>query len=292
MRRESVLVRALAVVLLVLGVLGVPLSLAATSARALVGDADTLVAALGPLASDARFQQTVSDTVAEQANQAITDAIGFEVPGGRAIIRAVVGETVTSDWFRTAWDRSVRVMHSQLSSTVTRDPDALFTLGDAGEVDLLLRPAIAAVRDGLVAQGMAAARLIPDVDAAIPVMQSDILAKLPGWLDLLDGAALWLPIATAACLLVAVLLPGHRRRRISGAGLGVVVVLAVVWVSLGLVQKQILVRTDPFVTSPTITEAFGLITAGLHNSLLIAGAVAAVVALVAWLVHPGSRRRD
>lgn len=269
-----------------------PLSLAATSARQLVGDADTVVAALGPVASDTRFQETVTGTVAEQANQAITDAIGFEIPGGRALISSVVGQTVASDWFRTAWDKSVRVMHSQLSSSVTRDPDALFTLGDAGEVDLQLRPAVAAVRDELVAQGIAAARLIPDIDAIIPVTQSDILAKLPGWLDLLDQAALWLPIATAASLLAGVLLPGHRRRRIAGAGLGVVVVVAAAWVSLGLVQKQILAQTDPFVTSPTVTQAFDLATTGLHDWLLIAGAVAAVVALVAWIVHPGSRRRD
>lgn len=277
-------------VLVVLGVIGVPLSLAAASARAFVGDKEAVVAAARPLAGDPRFRESVADAVAVHADEAIADALGFAIPGGRRLIRAVVGDVVASDWFATTWERSVGVIHSQLRQTVTAEPDALFTLGGAGQVNLQLGPAVAAVRDALVTQGVAAARLIPDVDATLPVAQSELLARLPGWLRTLDVLAWALPAATAALLGAAAALPGNRRARLAGIGIGVAAAAGLAWLVLRWFRDELVVRAGRWATSTTIADMFQTVTAGLRTGLIVAALAGAALAAVAWLVRPAGRR--
>lgn len=278
-------------VLLVLGAVVVPLSLVATHVDALVRDQDALVAVGGPLAGDPTLQARVSGTVANSVNQALTQQIGLEVPGVEPLVAAMVQDLVASDRFDQMWRASLRVMLSQLGATAVDDPNALFTLGNDGAVDLQFAPVGGLVRQWLVDRNVPGARFLPDMEGSVQVGRSETLARLPGWLSLLDRSATLLPWSAGVLLLLGLVVAPRRRRALTLAGLTTAVAALATWLLLGWGRAESISLADGWLTAQGAGAAFDGVTKGLTESLLLASGVALVVALTAFVSGRLSPRR-
>ena len=136
----------LAAVLLVIGVVLVPVGVAATWLRTTVTDTDTWVATVTPLATDPAVTAFVEDRATARVMVAISDQHLVEraldaletrgLPAGAAralgllaapladqveqVVRRIVTAVVQSDQFATAWVAANRIAHAQLVAVLSR----------------------------------------------------------------------------------------------------------------------------------------------------------------------------
>ncbi|HMR48777.1 MAG TPA: hypothetical protein PKE40_05905 [Arachnia sp.] len=288
MKKPSGGVRFLAGLLLVLGALGASASLVAIEARQIVADPDLIVAAAGPLARDPEFQETVVVAISTPVVDAVRDALPLSLPGLEGLVASAVGEVVSSEQFASLWEETLRVGHAQLTRTLTRPDEALFTVDDAGVIQLQLRPIVATARQQLVETGVPLADRIPDVEGEVRITQSDLAARVPGYLVLLDRLAVLLPWVSGALLAVALLLPGWRLRRLGVAGFLVALSAVGVIAGIGWASRLVVGIAARWAQASTIQSGLDLVTASLRSGLWWMAAIGAVVGVVAWIASSRS----
>lgn len=289
MKKPSGGIRFLAGLLLVLGALGVPASLVAIEARQVVSDPDLVVAAAGPLARDPEFQATVVAAISTPVVAAVRENVRLSLPGLEELIASAVREVISSEQFAGLWEQTLRAGHAELTRTLMAPDEALFTIDDGGVVQLQLRPIVAAGRQRLVDGGVPLADRIPDVDGEVRITQSDLAARLPGYLTLLDRLATLLPWVSAALLALALLLPGQRLRRLAVAGFLVALAALGVIAGVSWAEVQVVGIGAAWAQASTIQAGLDLVTASLSSGLWWMAAVGGAVGVVAWIVSRPSR---
>lgn len=244
----------LAGVLILIGALLTPLSIAATWFTSSVANTDSFVAAYAPLVKDPQVQAFLTD----QVSSAIDSRIDIEslvdeliaalsekaerptsraalaalrqpmIAGIRSTISSATAKVVASDEFGKAWEASLRSAHTEFTGALAGDPDTALTISRNG-LGLQLAPMIAKVRDALIAQGYTFASRIPVIDRTVVVVHSDSLIAVQVGYRAVLIASYWLGPVTLALLAAGVLV--SRRRALAtiwagaGLGLGATVVL-------------------------------------------------------------------
>jgi hypothetical protein len=196
--------RVAASVLAVVVLLVAPGSLVAGWAWSQVSDTDRFVATYGPLAGSPE----VRDLVRARLTDEIAGRLGVvgRLPATRQAISDATDAVLTSDVVDTAWRASLRLAHAQLNSLLSAEPGSV-ELND-GALQFQLGPFADAVKQHLVSTGVPFASLIPEVDAAVTIVQldADTVARARFGYRLLGATASWLPwlvlLAAGAVVLV------------------------------------------------------------------------------------------
>lgn len=297
-------------VLVVLGLIVTPIALVVDFAQAQVTDTETFVAAYAPLAKSAAVQEAITDVIVE----AIDANVDFEmltgglvdglqqlelptfvsnsldllrvplVEGVNALVRTGVTSIVTSDWFPTVWEQTLRLTHSQLMAVLRGDPSAVAQIsGDT--VSLQLGPVVSVLRDQLISGGVTIAQLIPaDLDIAIPLGDVEGLGNVKTFYALAVASGIWLPIIAAALLIGGIAVAPRRRGWVMGTSiaLGAIAILFAIGLSVG----GSAVVSLSFLSADALSFIFGTATGALAVTLAAVIAIAVVGILTAWFLSP------
>jgi hypothetical protein len=297
-----------ATVLIVIAAVAAPLSIVARWAHDEVGNTNTYVSSITPLATDPAVQSAVIDRVSREVSNAIDvkavasqassalAAQGF--PAAATTLNALsgplessvegfiteqVGRIVRSAAFADAWVAANRSAHTQLVAVLTgKDTDQVTVTGDAVQINLAA--VINAVKQQLVANGFGLADKIPSVNATFTIFQSADLGKAQRVFSLLGGLATWLPVVGLLALAGAVFVARNRLRMLMIGALAIAVSMLVLGVGLNAFRSVYLnaVPTDQ-VPSAAAAAVYDALVASVRVALRAVLVVALAVAVGAWL---------
>src|SRR5215207_6777957 len=294
-----------ATLLIVVGCVLAPLSVAAIWTRNQVTNTDRYVATVTPLASDPAIQAAITDQITTQVftyidvqgltNQAVdalaerglTPALADQlralaVPianGVQSFTRGQVAKVVESDAFADAWVQANRVAHAELVAALTGEGGGSVTV-ENDTVTLNLAAFIETVKQRLVDSGFSVAARIPTVNASFVLFQSEDITRARSGFQLLNTLGVWMPVIAIVLLVLGVYVAKDHRRALVGAALGVaasMVVLALALtvfrsVYLDAVPAAVLPHDAAAVLYDTIVRFLRL---GLRTILVLALVVAA-----------------
>ncbi|HEX5119788.1 MAG TPA: hypothetical protein VFW65_31775 [Pseudonocardiaceae bacterium] len=311
-RRRQVPWRAFAAaVLIVLGVILAPISVASIWAHNQIANTDRFVATAGPLAEDPAVQSALTDRLTDTVftyvnvvaltNQAV-DALesrglppraadrlrGLAVPlrsSLQGFVHDKVGQFVASAAFAQLWNRSLTVVHQQLNSVLSGNSSAVTV--SQGKVMLDLGPFIDRVKQRLVAEGFAPANAIPSVHPTVAVADASTLVRAQTGYRLLDKVATWLPWLTLLLLAAGIYLARGHRKALRNAGLGVAFSMLVLGAVL-LIARGAVVGTVPERSTAAVASSFDIMVAFLRAGLRTIFVVGIVVAIGASLFGPST----
>jgi hypothetical protein len=296
-------------VLLVLGILLVPISLATVWVHNQVADTDRFVATMSPLIREPSVQAAITDRVTDTvfgyvdvqglATNAV-NALGAQgVPptitgplqgltgpltsSVQGFVHGKVGDIVSGPAVAQLWDQTIRVAHEQMNAVLSGNSQSVVVSG--GEVRLDLGPFVTAAKQQLVASGFTVASRVPDVHPTIAITDATTLERAKSGYSLLDNVATWLPWVTLVLLAAGVYLARRHRRALVTTGLAVAFSMLVVAAIL-LVTRSVLVNAVPARSAVATGASYDILVRFLRAGLRTAFAVGIVVALGAFLTGP------
>jgi hypothetical protein len=298
-----------AAVLLVLGCVFAPISLATVWVHNQVADTDRFTATMSPLIHEPSVQAAVTDRVtetvfgyvdvkalADDAVRALADTglppvvivplqglTGPLASSVQSFVHGKMAELVASPGVAELWDRAIRVAHEQLNAALSGNSSALVVSG--GEVRLDLAPFISAAKQQLVAAGFTVANRIPDVHPTIAVADATTLVRGRTAYTALDRLATWLPWVTLVLLAAGVYLARRHRRAVLTAALGVAAGMLVLAI-LVLIARAVLIGAVPPRSAEPTGATYDLVVRFLRAGGRTVLAVALVVAFGAFLTGP------
>jgi hypothetical protein len=281
-------------------------------ARDIVFDTDRYVETVSPLATDPAIQAAFSTKIADATLQAIDvpsvvdqglQTLGtadFVPPKVAALlplleqpltsgidqfVRDQINNLATSDLFAQAWVEANRQAHTQLVNALNGETGSV-EITD-GRVSVNMAAFIATVKSALESRGLRIASKIPDVQATFTVFQSADLARAQKAASTLNTTATWLPIITLIFLAAGIYVARNRRRTILGAGIGLIIGMAVVLVGLRVGRSAYLDALPPdSLPTDAATNLFDTLTRFLVSAGVAGLALGIVMALAAYLSGP------
>ena len=251
-----------ATLLIVVGCVLAPLSVAAVWTRNQVTNTDRYVATVAPLADDPAIQNAIADQITTQVfnyidvqgltNQAV-DALAergltpvladqlraLSVPianGVQSFTRSQVGRVVESDAFTDAWVQANRVAHAELVAALTGEGGGAVTV-ENDTVSVNMAAFIETVKQRLVESGFSVAARIPEVDASFVLFQSEDITRARSGFNLLNTLGVWLPVIAIVLLVLGVYVARDHRRATVGAALGVAISMVVLALGLAVFRS-------------------------------------------------------
>jgi hypothetical protein len=302
-----------AVVLIVLGVLLAPLSVAAVWSRGMVADTDRYVQTVAPLAQNPAVQDAIAADITNRVFEAVdvqgltqqalaalgqrgslppaiaTQLQALAVPlanGVRGFAEDQVQTVVRSDVFARAWVEANRAAHQQLVAALTGEgSSALKVQGNTVSVDM--SQLLTVVKQRLVSSGFQLAEKIPVVDAQFTVFQSADVAKVQRGFNVLSTLGLWLPFVCVLLLGLGIYLARNHRRAFLGAGLGLALVMLATAAGLALARRAYLDGMPSDVLPQDAAAAiFDTLVRFLQDTIRAGVLLGVLVAAGAFLVGP------
>lgn len=292
-------------VLLVLACILAITSVAVVYARNQLLNTDSFVSTLAPLASDPAIQTAVatrvSDNLVAQTNleqqikNALPDRADFLAGPLTSTVKsatyAITLKLVQSDQFKTLWEQSLRRSHAQVDNLLTGKKGTVLA-ADNGQVTINLSQVETKAKELLSAKGLSVVNKAPQYTGQPYVLfQSKELAKLQRWVKFLDRLAFLLPIVTLVLFALSVVLSRDRRRGLVHAATGLAISMAILLIGANVGRNQYLGSLGPNQSKPAAAALIDTVDASLLDSIRTILIVAAVVALVAFVVGLGPVRR-
>jgi hypothetical protein len=302
-----------AVVLVTLGCLLAPLSVAAVWAKSQITDTDRYVATVAPMAEDPAVQAAVTDDVTNRilgyvdVQALTTEAVdrlvasgtlppelagalkGLATPisnGVAGFVHDQVANVVSSPAFADAWEEANRIAHEQVVGALTGQGGGAASI-ENGTVTVNLGPIVQEVKTRLVDRGFSLAERIPAVDTSFTVYSSEDLAKVQDGLRLLTTLGTWMPVVVLVLLAAGVYVARSHRLALVGAGLGVAAAMLVMALALVVVRARYL---DAVPTDRLPRDAAGVLfddlVAFLREGLRAVLVLGLVVGLAAFFTGP------
>ncbi|HEY4929222.1 MAG TPA: hypothetical protein VIH95_08715 [Acidimicrobiales bacterium] len=292
-------------VLIVLACLLAVLSVVVVYARNELLNTDTFVATVAPLAKDKAIQTTVATKVSEnlvartdiqqRVQNALPEKAGFLAnPITGAVQTATYQITlklVQSPRFQTLWEQALRRSHEQVDNLLLGNKVGALQSTN-GQVTVDLSQVENAAKQQLSAHGLSVFNKLPNYTGAPFVLfQSDQLAKLQRWVKFLNHLALALPIVSILMFAGAVVLARDRRRGLVHAASGLAVSMAVLLIAANVGRNQYLSSLNVRQSKAATAAIIDTVDAALLDTVRIVLIVAAIVAIVAFVVGLGPVRR-
>ena len=297
--------------LLVLGCVGVPVSVVAVWTHNQVADSDRFVATMSPVILNPAVQSALTDRISSEvlayidveqlANEAVDalaaqglrpplvdglrDLTGPLAAGVAGLVHDRVGELVASPEFTSAWNRAIQVAHQQVNAVLSGQAAAIAIQGDM--TVLQLGGFIEAAKQRLVESGFAAAGKIPEVNPTIDLFPASALVRAQTAYQGLDAVATWLPWITLMLLATGVYLARHHRRAVLGVGLGVVMGMLVLAAAL-MVGRAVVVGAVPEQAVAAAAAGYDILVRFLYSALRTLAMLGLVVALGGYLAGPSA----
>ncbi|MFD3417128.1 hypothetical protein [Streptomyces decoyicus] len=277
-------------VLLLMGALLLPLSLAATWARAELTETDSYVATVAPLAGNAAVQDAVVDDVTNGVMAHVRlDGLLRAVPraerpalrkhftrGIREFVDKQVRQVVTGRHFPSMWNGVHRTAHRTLDGSLTASGRSAVTLD--------LTPVVERVTRQLSHNGMGLdiLRRVPRAGVEIVLLKGPDVPRIRAVYQVVHTGALLLPPAAALCLAGGLLLVRRRRRALICTGLGCAGAAALLAVALALVRGRALDALPAVISRPAAGAYADALTGPLRTGVwLVIGAGTLTAALAA-----------
>jgi hypothetical protein len=300
-----------AALLIVIGVVLAPISVASVWAHNQLADTDRFVATVGPLAEDPAVRNAVTDRATDVVfsyvdvpaltNQ-VADALAAQGVPPRVVDRLRglatplaaslhgfvhdrVQGFVTSAEFAQLWDNAMRGVHQQLTAVLSGNSQTVTVR--QGKVVLDLGPLIDRVKNRLVEAGFSPAAAVPEVHPTVAVADASTLIRAQNGYSLLDKVASWLPWLAAVLLAAGIFLARDHRKALRNTGLGVAGSMLVLAVVL-LVARSAVIGGVPERSVAAVTSSFDIVVHFLRVSLRTLFAVGIAVAIGAALVGPST----
>lgn len=261
-------------------------TLAAWAAHGLT-DTGRYVGTMAPLAAD----PDVRDAVADAVGDGVVRELGAETsPAVGPFVRDAVRSFTRTEAFRTAWEAGNRAVHDAVLRAV-RDERAA-----PGPVTVDLAPVTAEVKQRLVADRVPFARRIPVEHTRVAVVPARDVPGLRKGYQVLETAALWLPLAAVALAVAGIAVAGCRRRALTATGLGAALGGALLGLAVLLGRRLTLADLPERIHRPAAGAVYDALTAGLRTASWLLLALGLGVALLSWLTGhrhrlPGLRHR-
>lgn len=299
--------RALAVVLIVVGVVLTPVATVAAWARVALVDTDRFVAVLSPLAADPAVQGLLVD----RSTTALADRLDAETllgdlfagldeldlpPRARAVlpllrgaaaqgvetlIERTVTDLVTSDRFADTWTVALRATHTAAVAVLTRDPGDALGVSDDGELQLHVDAVVAAARQRLIDDGVVAAALLPAVPLTVTLGSAETLLTARAVYAAAVTVGAWMPWTAAVLLAAGVLLSRRRGRALAWTAGAVAVVAALALVALAVARGVFTdAAGDAGAAAASIYDAVVASLATTFGVLALVGAATAAATLL------------
>ncbi len=294
-------------ILVVLATLLVPLSVVVSWTAVRLVDESSFVDTFAPIAGDEDVQAALIDAGANAVESSVdidglTDSAldqlsglglpssvdgaikllrGTAADGVRAIVERTITDFVHSDAFPGIFETALRLSHRTLVATADGVAfDGALRVGENATLDLEVGPMIAQVRQRLIDQGYGFAEAIPDVDASITLVQSDVLPAVATAYKITTAAGWWLPLGALALFVLSVLIAPRRARAVVRAGIGLVIGAGLVLVALAVGDSLAgSIQGDDGVTAAAVSAIFTQIVSAVRTTswvLLVLGVIAAV----------------
>ena len=303
----------LATVLIVLGCLLAPAAVVTGWAKSTLTDTDAFVATYAPLAHDPGVQAYVADQAATAIDEnvdiegltsevidgikalgtrprasAALDALkGPATQGIEGLIRDGITAFVGSEAFSQAWERALRISHTQLVATLTNDPQALAAAQSDGTIGVQLGPIVEDVKAALLARDITVASRIPPIDRTIPVAQSDQIPTVQAGYRAIVTLGDWLHWVAVAFLAAGVLVARRRSLALvwAAVGLGLSMLVLLLGFTVG---RAVLLTSVPaaLVPSDVSTLLYETAIAAMKDTAVAGLVLALAIAAVGWLAGP------
>ena len=312
-RREHHRVRTFfATVLIILASVLALLSVVSVWAADTITDTNRFVATLGPLAKNPEVQGALENRVTNlvlqqvdinavvkdlqdaastntslppQTTALISKLNGPLESGLKSVGSTVVSKVVTSDQFATLWTKALRTTHDGFVKALTgKGGGAIKLTNDEVQVDI--GPAVAQVKDQLVAQGFPLASKIPTVNATFTVYKSSSVGKLKNYFRLLQIIGNWMPVITVLIAAAGIYLAHNRRRALIGTAIGFAVAMLVLGIALAVFRPFFLDQLPPDVDQGAAGATYDALIKFLRAATRMVGTLAVLVALGAFLSGP------
>ncbi|TVL92492.1 hypothetical protein [Streptomyces sp. SAJ15] len=304
-------------VLLLLVFVLAPVGVLARWVNSQVTDTDRYVATVAPLASEPAVQNAVTDRLTNRVMdqidvKKITDELAntlaannappAAVQGARLLtdplkgaingfVHDVVHRVVTSDQFKTVWVDANEQAHAAVVKVLTgQGGSAVQAKGD--DIVLDIGTVVENVQKRLVDAGFQQAAAIPQVDKSVVLVHTDKLNDAQEGMRLLDIVGTWLPVAIVVLAGAAIWLAPAHRVALMAAGIGVAVMMVVLFVGLA-VARQIYLDSVPLGTqSPAAAaEIYDTLVRYLRQSTGTVLVIAVIAAVAGYLYGPGRGAR-
>jgi hypothetical protein len=301
---------AMSALCLVLGCVLAPVSVASVWVDDILGDTDTYVETVAPIAEDPAVQAALADEVTAvvveslDVQQLTTDALtslseleelpprvadtlpALAVPissGIESFTRDQVQRVLASDQFATVWAEVNRLAHDQVVRLLSGEQGGAVTAqGDT--ITLNLGPVIEQVSQQMVDAGFTLASRIPTVDREFTLVQSEAVTQAQSAYRLLNALGTWLPFVSLGLIAAGVLLARDRWRALMRGALGVTLAMVVLGIGLAIARSWY-VNTTPadILTAEAAGGVFDTLVRFLRSTLRAVGVLGLVVAVAAFL---------
>ncbi|MEU9009375.1 hypothetical protein AB0D12_06225 [Streptomyces sp. NPDC048479] len=259
--------------LIVLVAVLTPLSALAVWVDREIGDTDSYVATMEPLASDSRVQNAVAVRITDEVKKRI-DAGPFQ-GGVESLVRDAVLSFAGTAAFETVWNTVNRAAHTAVE-------DALAEGGDSA-VSIDLAPVTERVKQQLADENVPFVDQIPVEHTRITILESGKLGTVRDVFHGLRIAGLWLPVATVLIAAGGVLLAVRRMRALVGLGLALAAGAVLLRIAVSVWRGLALNDLPPDVDRPAAAAVYDALTATLRTTAWWVLAAGLALALAAWL---------
>ena len=295
---------------LVLGCLLAPVSVASVWVHNFIGDTDTYVETVAPIAEEPAVQAALADAVTtavldnldlqKLTSDALTTvselkdmpprvaaalpALAVPIASGiESFTRDQVDKALASPRFATIWAQVNRLAHEQVLRLLRGDQGgAVSAQGDT--ITLNLGPIIEEVSNQMVAAGFSLAGNIPTVNREFTLVQSGAVTKAQTGYRLLDTLGTWLPFVSLGLIAAGVLLARDRWRALVRGALGVTMAMVLLGVALAIARTAYVTTTPAdILTSEAAGDVFDTLVRFLRTALRAVALLGLVVAAAAFL---------
>jgi hypothetical protein len=288
--------RGLAWTALTLGCAALLVANLAVFLRAFVFDRDTFADAVAPRHPDETVINGLADTLSARivSEPAVQDRIDDLVPHDNPLVEgvitssagdvidAVLRQVLSSDAFRTVWRAAVERAHDTFVAVIEdddREPVVLDLTRTLADVDRRLeRRGIDLLDDATI-----------DHVGRVVTVRRDQIDEVRTWLDLLQRYTVVIVIAALVLLAGAVALATERRRMLARVGVGIAVAMVVSGSAMRFAKHRLTGRIEVDVRRDAVASLWDRVFASLVHQTVVLLLVGLAIAVVAWLVGPGSR---
>lgn len=299
----------LSIILVAVGSILLVPAVAAAWLDGVVTDTDRYVDTVSPLIDDPAVQRAVTnrvtdevvtrmdipellrDTAAELSERdrlpraaAALEGLAEPIASGfEDWLHGQVAAVVRSERFAELWAAANRAAHQQLADVMTGDDNRDAVEVSGGTVSLELGPVVAAVKERLADRGVGIAERIPTIEAQIELVHAERISTARRAFGLIDKAGWWLPVAALVLIAAGVLLARSRRRALFQAGLGAIVAMLVLALTLALARPLYLDALPSEVDPDAAGAVFDQVVSFLKSTLRVVLVLGLIVTAIAFL---------
>ena len=298
--------------LIVLGCVLAPVSVAGVWAANQVSNTDRYVANMAPLIHEPAIQSALSARITTEItsrldipslisttssqlasaklprlSQLLQTFSGPITSGVDSLVATTVSRVVASPAMASLWVTANRTAHAGIVTVLSGQGNGALSVVN-NQVVLNLGPLIDQVKKTLVARGLTVAERIPTVNATFPLFQAPNLAKAQQGYRLITTLRWVLPLLTLVLLGAGIWVSRNHRRGLIGAALGLAASMLVLGIALTIARGIYLNSVPSTVNHDAAGVLYDTLIRFVRQALRVLLLVGLIVAAGAFLTGPSA----